>query len=246
MSAWVAMVRAEALKVRTVRASLAVALALVLLEVLFKTISVVLLQEGAGPVEVLGALRPSISFPVVCAVLGVLPAAAEWRHGTAAPTYSVQPRRTVVLGAKTVVAAVVGATGGLLATATALTAALVVAAQRGLATPAPSQVAATALGSVGAALLLAALGVAVGTLLRDQTGALAVVTAVLFVLAPLALLLDPSVYAWTPSGAVDASAAIRPANPDLLAQPGGFGLLSAYTASCLMAAAWWLGRRDVA
>ena len=243
----VAQLRSEASKARTVRSGAAVAAAAVGFEILFKVVSVLLLDDGtARTADVDYALKPSISFPVLLASLGVLLAAAEWRYGLAGPTFSVQPRRDVVLAAKLVLAAVAGSGVGAAATGAAGGIALVLVHARRLPSPDVPQIGAIGLGSVLAAGLLALAGVAAGTLIRNQVGALGAVTGVLLVLAPLAVLISPRIYAWTPSGAVDALSAQQAPNPDLLSQPAGAVLLVAYTLALAAAARRSLRVRDAA
>jgi hypothetical protein len=98
---------------------------------------------------------------------------------------------------------------------------------------------------VAAASLLAVLGVAAGTLVRNQVGAPGRRHRGAVHPAPLAVLLDPGVYAWTPSGAADALAAQQPPNPDLLSQPAGALLLLAYAAVSMVSGAAAVRRRDV-
>lgn len=244
--ALVAQVRSEVLKVRTVRSPLAIAGAALVLECVFKVVSVALLDPAtAWQADVVAALKPSISYPMLTAVLGVLVSSAEWRYRTTGPTHTVQPRRAVVLAAKVLVAGAAGLLTGLLATSVAGGAALLLAGGEDLPAPDGGQLVAITIGSVAAATVLAGAGAAAGALVRNQVGALGVTAAVLFVLPPLALLLDPAAYAWTPSGAVDAMAGQQAPAPDLLSPAAGAGLLVGYAAALLAAALSALRRRDL-
>lgn len=244
--ALIAQVRSEVFKLRTVRSPMAIAAAAVALECLFKVVSVALLDPAtARETDVVSALKPSISYPVLAAVLGVLVSSAEWRYRTAGPTHTVQPRRGMVLAAKVLVAAAAGLLTGLLATSLGGAAALLLAGDPDLPAPDTGQMIAIAVGSVATAALLAGAGAATGALMRHQIGALGATTAVLFILAPLALLLDPAVYAWTPSGAVGAMAGQQAPTPALPSPSAGTGLLLGYTTTLLATAHAVLRRRDL-
>lgn len=103
------------------------------------------------------------------AVLGAIIANGEFRHSTATLTYLENPRRSRVLAAKAIAAATAGLLFGLLAGVVSTGVGLIFVAVRGdhLALPAG-----TLIGHIGGAMagaaLLAALGVAVGSLVRSQ------------------------------------------------------------------------------
>lgn len=108
----------------------------------------------------------------------------------AGPTHAVQPRRELVLAAKTIL----GAAGlsGPDRYWDRRRAALVAATGRDPPSLGADPLTGIAVGSMAAASVLA---VAAGTLSRNQVGALAAATGVLFVLPPLAVLLSPRLYA---------------------------------------------------
>jgi ABC-type transport system involved in multi-copper enzyme maturation permease subunit len=115
---------------------------------------------------------------LVAALLGVSVASGEFRLKTATDTYLDQPHRGQVLAAKAVAAAIAGAVLGTAAAATAAGIALGFAASRGypLALTDPA-IARYAGGTVIASALLAAAGVGVGSLIRNQVGAVIAVVA---------------------------------------------------------------------
>jgi ABC-2 type transport system permease protein len=129
-----------------------------------------------------GGLRDNLAATgfalLVAALLGVSVASGEFRLKTATDTYLDQPHRGQVLAAKTVAAAVAGAVLGTAAAATATGIALGFATSRGypLALTDPA-IARYAGGTVIASALLAAAGVGVGSLIRNQVGAVIAVVA---------------------------------------------------------------------
>jgi ABC-2 type transport system permease protein len=139
-------------------------------------------------------------------LLGILAAAGEYRHGTIVPYLLVAPRRTRFLRAKLGSQAVVGATLALGVSAVALLAGGSYLASRDVSVDVLStDVLATVVGVTLVATLYAAIGTAVGALVRNQTAAVA--GALVWVLAienvvPLVLHV-PGLKRWLPGGASD-------------------------------------------
>ncbi len=246
MSAFAQQLRAEWRKVSTLRSTWAVLGLGLTAELVLRTVSTAIVPATGGPAEVAFALRPSIVFGVVVALLPLLLAASEWRWRTAVSTYALQPRRERVLLAKTVVGAVAGLAIAALLTAGSLAVSIPVLQARGLPLPSDAVLTALALGPIGAGAALAIVGVSLGTIVRDQVVALAVAVVLLFA-APLPLIvLGPDWYAWSPSAWVDALAGQRIVNQELL-PPVAAGALIAGLALGSSVVAWrLLDRRDVA
>lgn len=244
----IAQFRSEALKLRTVRSTFGVAALAVALELTFKVLSVAILdgRQLGTTAEQIGALRASISLPVLSAALGVLTVSPEWQHRVATPTFLVQPRRPVVVAAKGAVAALTGLGVAAVAVALATGAALAVLDSRGAALPPTADVAAVAAGQVVGCALMALLGVGLGGLVASQSGSLAAATGVLFVLPPLAFLLSDRIYAYTPSGALDALSSLQAANPALLAPWAGATVLAGYAAALSTGAVLAVRGREIA
>lgn len=104
---------------------------------------------------------------------------------------------------------------------------------------------------IGAALYLTMLGLfalGLGALIRNTAGAIAALVATIFVLPALISALPSSlkdtIAPYLPTNAGDAITSIHP-DPHTLAPWTGFGVLCAYAASSLIAAALLLRRRDV-
>ncbi len=116
-------------------------------------------------------------------VLGVVIASGEFRHRTATDTYLATPNRTVVLVAKAASALVVGAMFGVLASAITTTVGLSFVAAKGYAVAlSGATIARFALGAILGSALLAAGGVAIGSLIRGQIGAIVATFAWAFVI----------------------------------------------------------------
>jgi ABC-2 type transport system permease protein len=170
------LVRIELLKLKTMRLTYGLAAVVSALTTLFA-----LLENGragsAGsgvpPISTAEGLRTVTTVTgfsmLMAAVLGSIVANGEFRHSTATLTYLENPRRSRVLGAKTIAAAAVGLLFGLLAGAISAGIGLIFAVTHGDHVALPGGV---LLGHIGGAMvgaaLLAALGVAVGSLVRSQ------------------------------------------------------------------------------
>lgn len=106
---------------------------------------------------------------LLAAILGVTVSSGEFRHQTATSTYLAAPRRTQVLAAKAIAAALAGAVFGLVGYAIALGTGLGFTAARGYHVGVgDATMAGYGAGHLLAAALLAAVGVGVGTLIRSQ------------------------------------------------------------------------------
>jgi ABC-2 type transport system permease protein len=173
----------------------------------------------------------------------------EYGTGMIRATFTAVPRRVTVLVGRSMVCAV---TTVVVLVPTCLVAFVI--GQRFLATKNIE----TTLGApgvtravIGAGLYLAAialLGVALGWLTRHTAGAIGALVAVLLIVPILVHLLpDPwpdRISQWLPGDAGQALWTVRP-QPHTLAPWTGFGVLLAYVAAALVAAAVLLRRRDV-
>jgi ABC-type transport system involved in multi-copper enzyme maturation permease subunit len=185
-------------------------------------------------------------------VMGVLVVTTEFQHRTAVTTFLIEPRRGRVVVAKLIVAALVGAVFGMAAIAvTAASLGTVIATSGG---PVGDHVVRILLGSLAGYVLYALLGVALGTLLRNQVAALVVGILWAMLLEPL-LMSVPALAEtakWLPGSAV---AALYDTGVDL----AGFGLggdylpawlavavMLAYTGLFSLAASVTTLRRDIA
>ena len=177
---------AEFLKLRTTRLVAGMTGLAVALTALIAVLEAVTAGTGKGmaiPSLATGAgLRDNLASTgfalLIAALLGVVSASGEFRLKTATDTYLDQPDRGRVLAAKAIAAAAAGAVVGIAAAATAAGITLGFAAFRGypLALSGPA-IAGYAGGAVIGAALLAAAGVAAGSLIRHQVGAIIAVVA---------------------------------------------------------------------
>jgi hypothetical protein len=246
MTATVGQIRGEWRKVYTLRSQWAIAGLGLTTELVLRTVSAVILPVDAGPGETAFALRPSILFATTVAVLPLLAATSEWRWKLTISTYALQPRRLVVLRAKTVVGAAVGLAVAALLTVPSLLVGRAVLDVRGVAAPPGATLAALTAGPVLTGMAIGCAAVALGTVLREQFAALTVAGFVLFV-APLPLsLIGPRWYAWSPAGWLDAVSGLEGSNPDLPPVPVAALLWAIAAVAGTAVAAWRLQRADVA
>ncbi len=174
-------VRAEILKLRTARLPwglLALTVALTSLHALLFDSN----DGGTGHASIpslaaLAGQQEAINIPgellLLATVLGIIVASGEFRHRTATSTYLATPVRVRVLGAKAMAAASVGLIFGLAgaAAATAIGLAFTAAGGHHLVVSGAT-IARYATGAAVGSALLAAAGVAAGSLVRSQVAAI--------------------------------------------------------------------------
>jgi ABC-2 type transport system permease protein len=169
------LIRVELLKLRTIRLSYGLLATGAALTALF----CVLEAYQSGPGKAVGPLNTASGFSsllaggtwvlLMAAVLGATLSSGEFRHSTATLTYLASPGRGRVLAAKMAAGTVAGAVFGFVGYLIALGVGLGVAASRGYQVPVgDATLARFGLGHVVAAALLAAIGVALGSLIRSQ------------------------------------------------------------------------------
>lgn len=144
----------------------------------------------------------AIAAYIFAIILGILIMAGEFRHGTAVATFLAAPKRAHVLFAKLLVAALAGALLQLIAALAAIGAGLFALSFFDAVEPSNE----VFLNVVGAALLsgavLGIVGVAIGSLIRNQLIAIVSTLVWLFVLEPITLLLFVDAAKWLPTGAI--------------------------------------------
>jgi ABC-2 type transport system permease protein len=184
---------------------------------------------------------------VFAALLGAMSMTSEIRHGTIRPTFLVTPQRARVVGAKIVGSMLFGAGLGLIATALAATVGTAALASRGIENRLDTGDYALFLaGGTGAAALLAAIGVGVGAVVRNQVPTLIGICAwLLFVEGLLIgdLFGGRNVGRFAPGAA---AAALSGQDPDTLVAPAiGLLLLVLYATAAALAGGFVTARRDV-
>jgi ABC-2 type transport system permease protein len=174
-------VRTELLKIRTTRlvlGLLAFAAALTTLRAVLSAAQAGGSGHLAGPpldtADGLTAVLTGTGFALLmAAVFGVIVATGEFRHQTATDTYLGTPDRSRVLTAKALAAAAVGVLFGLVAATITTTVGLSFAAAQGYpVTLSAGTIVRYALGAALGGALLAAAGVGVGSLVRNQLAAI--------------------------------------------------------------------------
>jgi ABC-2 type transport system permease protein len=176
------LIRIELLKLRTTRVSYGLLATAAGLTALFSVIEASRAgsANGIGPLNTASGLNAVIAGGVFAlifaAVFGVTVSSGEFRHATATQTYLATPRRGRVLAAKTAAGALGGAVFGLVGYVIALGVGLGFVAARGYhVAVGDATLARYGIGHVVAAALLAAVGVALGSLIRSQLAAVIIV-----------------------------------------------------------------------
>jgi hypothetical protein len=250
-------VRSEWTKLRSLRSSGYTLLAAVAMLIAFGIIdsasivgnwATLSAKEKASFDPLLASLRGIDGAQLAIGILGVLVITGEYTTGMIRSTFAAVPKRLPVLWAKATV---------FTAASLALTIPAALIAFFASQSTLDGQHISIAFSHpgvpravIGAALYLTALGVfalGLGALIRNTAGAIAALVATIFVLPALINVLPPSledaIGPYLPTNAGEAITAIRPA-PHTLAPWTGFGLLCAYAAATLLAAALMLRRRD--
>lgn len=249
-----ALVRAELLKLRTVKLPLwllLTALLLVLLGVLATVLTAGL--EGAplrrdDPELMARAVANASGGNIVVLILGILTLTQEFRFGTATPSFLVTPRRGRVLVAKLIAIAMVGAVFAVVSALLALAVSAVLIPLRDGVANYDAQVLQVLLGAILVMVLYGPIGIAVGALIRNQIAAVVGALAFTFIVEQLLIALLPDVGKWTPGGASSAVLQLgdlATTRGDLLPVWGGLLVLVAYAAVLSAIAARLTLRRDL-
>lgn len=181
-------------------------------------------------------------------VLGVLVMTSEYVTGTIKLTFGATPQRRLLLAAKVTTFSTVVAAIGLVSCFSAffVCQALLAPKHVGVSITEPGVLRAV-IGGAAHLVLIAAIAVGVGAVLRRTAGAVAVLFAVLLVVPGLVTLLpspwNDDITRYLPSSAGVAMSAVVHF-PNLLSPAGGLLVLSGYAAATLVLAAALLVRRD--
>jgi ABC-2 type transport system permease protein len=188
--------------------------------------------------EALGGL------PLLVLLLAIVGAAGEYRHRTAAPAALVAGRDAGrLLVARAGAYAVAGAAVAALATVITLAVGLPLLADRPGPAVSAGDVGLIAGGSLAAAALASAFGVALGALVRNQVAAVTGTLLVVFVVLPLVQALNATVLDVTPFGAAQGVAG---AGLETLSTGAAGAVLVGWTGAALVAAVVAERRRDLA
>jgi ABC-2 type transport system permease protein len=227
------LVAAEWLKLRTARVLLGMIPAAILISVA-AVAGMVLSHDGGIALEssegVRRALSVSGSGAILVLVLGITISAGEYRHGTAADTFLTTPQRPRVLAAKLMVGAAVGAAAGITISLACAAAATLLYSSEGATFPLGSaDVWLSLSGAVVYTSLFAVLGVAVGSLIRNQVVAVAGALVWFAIVEHTLVNLLPEIGRWLPAAA--GQAIVRTPLAGLLTPLAGTALLLAYSAA---------------
>jgi ABC-2 type transport system permease protein len=231
------LVAAEWLKLRTTRLLYGMVPATVALS-FAAVVGAVLAADSTTELESNDGIRRVLSVTgtgaILVLVVGILISAGEYRHGTAADTFLTTPRRHRVAAAKLAIGAAVGlATGVITAVACVAGAALLFAIEGATFPFGDAEVWWTLAGTLLYTALFAVLGVALGTLIRNQVLAVACALAWLAIIEHTLVNLVPDLGRWLPAAA--GQAIVRTPLDDLLSPLSGVAVLTAYGVAIALA-----------
>lgn len=157
-----------------------------------------------------GVYANGISSYIFALILGILIMTGEFRHGTAVATFLASPKRARVLVAKLAVAAFAGALLQLISAAASVGAGLLTLSYfTNVAEPSESVFTNLALAALLSGAILGLVGVAIGSLIRNQLIAIVSSLVWLFVLEPIILLVFVEAGKWLPTGAITGMLALQ-------------------------------------
>jgi ABC-2 type transport system permease protein len=238
---------AEWLKLRTTRLLYGMVPAAIALS-LAAVSGAVLSADGAGvDLETTDGIRRALHVTGTGALLvlaiGIIISAGEYRTSTATDTFLTTPRRHQVIAAKLVTGAGLGLiTGVITATASYAIAAALYRLEDATFPATSGEVWLTLLGTLAYTTLFATLGVAFGSLLRNQVIAVTVALAWFAVVEQTLVTLAADIGKWLPAGA--GQAIVRTPVDGLLSPLAGTALLALYAATVAVAGIRVAATRD--
>jgi ABC-2 type transport system permease protein len=237
---------AEWLKLRTTRLLHGMIPAIVALS-LAAVAGAVVAADSVAELESTGGIRQVLSVTgtgaILVLVVGILVSAGEYRHGTAADTFLTTPRRHRVVAAKLATGAAVGLAAGVVTSVACVGGAAGLYAIDGATFPfGDGEVWLTLAGTLVYTTVFAILGVALGTLIRNQVLAVSCALAWLAVIEHTLVNLVPDLGRWLPAAA--GQAIVRTPADDLLSPLVGAVVLAAYGAAIALAGIRVAATRD--
>lgn len=158
----------------------------------------------------------AISGYIFAVILGIMLMAGEFRHGTAVATFLAAPRRAQVVASKLFISAIAGALVMLISTAAALGAGwFALSFYPGAAAPSEGIFVNTFIAALVSGAVLGIIGIAIGTLIRNQMLAIVITLIYLYVIDPILLALWADAGKWLPSGLITAMLALDIEAPEL-------------------------------
>ena len=207
-----AQIRAELLKIRTTRTTIALILAMIVLILLFTLLDGLLTHSSglASRQDQRQLLSVSSFTGVFSALAGVLLVTSEYRYGTIRPTILFNPVRSHVLAAKVVAGALAGLAFGILGEAIGWAVGYAILDGRGITVVLSSgDILLLTLGGIAGAALWGAIGAGLGAIIHNQVGAIITLLAWGLVVDNLLFGLAPSVGRFMPTRASDALMGLR-------------------------------------
>jgi hypothetical protein len=240
----VSLLSSELLKLRTVRTTWVMLGIGLIVEGLFAGLYVGLANlDDIGPVS--EVLTGTGLLMVMLLVLGVLAITTEFRHGTANTTFLAVPRRYPVMIAKVAATLALGAVAGIAYVAVNGGLALPLFEGRGENLPPTGDIVSIYAGVAISFALLCAFGLGVGSIVRNQVGAIVAALAFFFILSPLPELLPGNIGDYFPAQAVGSLHGLEEATEEGLGQVAGGIVLTAWTAGLVAIGAVLVQRRDL-
>jgi ABC-2 type transport system permease protein len=157
-----------------------------------------------------------ISGYIFAIILGIMLMAGEFRHGTAVATFLTAPKRASVLFAKLAIAAIGGVLIMWISTGLSFLAGYITLSTfENAASPSADLFLNTVIAATIGGAVLGVIGVALGTLVRNQMLAITGALVYLFVIDPILLALWPDAGKFLPTGLITAMLAIDVDAPEL-------------------------------
>jgi ABC-2 type transport system permease protein len=202
------LLNAELLKLRTTRTFAGLVGISIATSLLIAALTAVLTEPTHESVLVdVYASDTSSFFILILAVIGIT---GEWRHRTITSSLLAAPDRLRFLVAKAVAFVAAGVALSMLIAVSVAAVGTTILSIRGLPLPGAGDLVEQMLRNLAVAAALAALGVALGGLLRNQIAAVVALLVVIFVVEPLLVALAPSVGRFAPLGVLPIAAAGLP------------------------------------
>jgi ABC-2 type transport system permease protein len=243
------LLRAELIKLRTTRTFYALAGVAIGISLLITILSASIGDPTKASVldDVFSSDTSSL-FIMILAIVGI---SGEWRHRTITSSLLAAPARTRFLAAKTLAFAAAGALLSLLISISVSIVGFAILEARDLPTPELGDLLELIGRSAGAAALLGALGVGIGSLVRNQPVAIVGILIAVFVIDPLLGHLAPGVERFSPTGALPSaiqgttSGDSGMPDVDFLAAVPAIGVMLVWIGALFGAGAALLRARDV-
>jgi ABC-2 type transport system permease protein len=208
----IAQTKAELLKIRTTRTTIALILGMVALILIFTLLDGLLSHPSGlmGKENQRTLLSVSSLTGVFAALAGVLLVTSEYRFGTIRPTILFNPARSHVLAAKVLAGALAGVVFGVIGEAIGWAIGYAILDGRGITVALNSgDIVLLTLGGLAGVALWGAIGAGLGAIIHNQVGAVITLLAWGFVVDSILFGLAPSVGRFMPPRAADAMMGLK-------------------------------------